>query len=383
MIRYKSICPSCKKAWGTTERSNGCIDSSTTIRNCTRTVTLRDKSGSAIGSSEVPTTEAVTIRTYENVCLCKHCGYEWSYTYTDDGGLRYGCLLFTVLFIAVAIYVVALAIVGGVLYIGGCGSNNRVQSIVTEGIKDNPAVIKVADSEKPSFSSPPERDTRRTRSAIPENIRVPAVTDFGRGVDGMEGEHSGAGGIGGDSRSSTRSSGRSTVGTDEPSVRVPSTSITRSEPTNDDKPAEVDLIAFVKETNFLEVCLPKRNKSRESEAMQSMTIGEAFDAVPQFGQQEWKLQPGSSRSGSGIVSLDFVITNNNGMRNRARILFTPDTFPSPPPSPKGAVRPTLAIRQSLPSIGLDGTPIATDKHEPFFNTIYNELKKSISRDVQN
>lgn len=136
-------------------------------------------------------------------------------------------------------------------------------------------------------------------------------------------------------------------------------------PNDDDKPvdaeAEAELVTFVKETNFLDACLPKRDKSTESEKMQKLTIGEAFDAVPQFRQQTWEIR--TSASGTQTVYLDFVIVNDNGKQNRAKILFAPDMDPN------------AAARISRPpTISFDGG--SARLNVAFFNTMYDEMNKN-------
>lgn len=173
--------------------------------------------------------------------------------------------------------------------------------------------------------------------------------------------NTGAGGMSGDTRSITRPS---SFDVGEQSASVPSTSTSRREPSSNTKPAEVDLIAFVKETNFLEVCLPKHNKAWESEAIQSMTVGEAFAAVPQFRQQKWGIQPGTGRRQT--IALEFVIINNNGTRNQAKILFTLD------------ITPNTTARISMPPVIMFGGAPIKKTNEDFFKAMCDEMKNMYS-----
>ncbi|MGL4942517.1 MAG: hypothetical protein ACRC46_04925 [Thermoguttaceae bacterium] len=120
---------------------------------------------------------------------------------------------------------------------------------------------------------------------------------------------------------------------------------------------DVDAIAFVKGHNFLDACLPRRDKNAESEAMQKLTVGEAFDAIPQFGRQTWGTLPGQ---GTTDVSLEFVITNKSGKRSQAKIIFSP------------TMAPRDTVRTSSPSgVWIDGVPQGGTT--AFFNTICDQL----------
>ena len=82
--RQSSKCPLCKKAWGKQIINTLLIDSRLETRGSFDTVYHYNSKGEVTGSTTIPTTKIVTVKTYENECRCKHCGYEWSYTHTTE-----------------------------------------------------------------------------------------------------------------------------------------------------------------------------------------------------------------------------------------------------------------------------------------------------------
>ena len=82
--RQSSKCPSCKQAWGKQIINTLLIDSRLDTRGSFETVYHYNSKGEVTGSTTIPTTKLVTVKTYENECRCKHCGYEWSYTHTTE-----------------------------------------------------------------------------------------------------------------------------------------------------------------------------------------------------------------------------------------------------------------------------------------------------------
>ena len=83
-------------------------------------------------------------------------------------------------------------------------------------------------------------------------------------------------------------------------------------------PSVDPLITFVKEANFLQG-LPHKNSALAPVKMRNLTLGEAFDFVPQFSQQHWETD-------GRIVTLTFISTRQqDGKRTDIRMSFTPNT----------------------------------------------------------
>ena len=128
------------------------------------------------------------------------------------------------------------------------------------------------------------------------------------------------------------------------------------------KKDDMDLIAFVKETEFLGVCLPQRDKTKESEAMKTLTLDKAFDSVPLFSQLKWHID--DLENDIQAVVLSFTITNRDGKRNNVQAYFIPDMAPNAVSRIQGA------------RLIFDGVVFNREKSMKFFNTMYAELKKS-------
>lgn len=80
----KSFCPSCRKAWGKQVVETILLDSRLDTRQHLVTNTIRNSKGEVVETITRPTTKIVTVKTFQDDCRCKHCGHEWSYTYTQE-----------------------------------------------------------------------------------------------------------------------------------------------------------------------------------------------------------------------------------------------------------------------------------------------------------
>lgn len=128
---------------------------------------------------------------------------------------------------------------------------------------------------------------------------------------------------------------------------------------DDDNEDLTDLVAFVKKTPFLGACLPRRKGWND--AVDELTIGEAFDAVPQFSLQKWEMQP--ARGGKSTVLLTFTLKDLNDKLSRVRISFIPNT----------AAHADLRISELF--IIRAGARLTEKETEEFFETLYDKLRK--------
>jgi hypothetical protein len=83
-LRYASMCPSCGQAWGKKTIRTTVLDSKRDVRNTFETVYHRTSKGEVTGSTQIPTTKVVTVKTLMDEYRCKHCGHEWSKVYTTE-----------------------------------------------------------------------------------------------------------------------------------------------------------------------------------------------------------------------------------------------------------------------------------------------------------
>jgi len=84
VVRQNSKCPLCRQAWGKTIVSDTLIDQINEIRNTISTTYVTNSQGESLGAVHRPTQKIVTVNTHLVECRCKHCGHEWSYTYTTE-----------------------------------------------------------------------------------------------------------------------------------------------------------------------------------------------------------------------------------------------------------------------------------------------------------
>ena len=79
-----NACPSCNQARGKEVINTTVLDARSEVRNSFETVYHRNSKGEVTGSTNIPTTKLVTVKTHLDEYRCKHCGHEWSKTYTTE-----------------------------------------------------------------------------------------------------------------------------------------------------------------------------------------------------------------------------------------------------------------------------------------------------------
>jgi len=82
--RSASKCPSCERAWAKETVNTTVLDSRRDIRDDVKVVNHFNSKGEVTGSTMIPTTKVVTVKTCRDDYRCKHCGYKWNKTYTTE-----------------------------------------------------------------------------------------------------------------------------------------------------------------------------------------------------------------------------------------------------------------------------------------------------------
>lgn len=114
--------------------------------------------------------------------------------------------------------------------------------------------------------------------------------------------------------------------------------------------------------NFLEMWLPRRKRRSVNfstdltpETMiDSLSVADAFSAVPQFEQQKWE------KLNDQTTVLTFTVNNRNGKRISAKVVIKPNES----------------------YLMLNGRRLDQKGHDEFFNTMYNELRKNIEKELR-